>query len=146
MAFYRAIVSASLHVSDRKNRTGMAKVLAQPQFLNAPEAVIDQVITGRYADGLGEVKEDPRRVDYQPFPHYAAAVWLMTQLRRWNILKEDIDYKKLAEQVMLASDAATIIRESGVTPPPVGFGKEIILGREFDSAEPEAYLKSLRRT
>jgi nitrate/nitrite transport system substrate-binding protein len=70
----------------------------------------------------------------------------MTQLRRWNILKEDIDYKKLAEQVMLASNAATILRESGVTPPPVGFGKEIILGSEFDSDKPEAYLKSLRRT
>jgi nitrate/nitrite transport system substrate-binding protein len=146
MAFYRAIVSASLHVSDRNNRSGMAKVLAQPQYLNAPEPVIEQVITGRYADGLGEVKEDARRVDYQPFPHYAAAVWLMTQLRRWNILKEDIDYKKLAEQVMLATNAATILRESGVTPPPVGFGKEIILGSEFDSDKPEAYLKSLRRT
>ena len=146
MAFYRAIVSASLHVSDRNNRPGMAKVLAQPQYLNAPEPVIEQVITGRYADGLGEVKEDARRVDYQPFPHYAAAVWLMTQLRRWNILKEDIDYKKLAEQVMLATNAATILRESGVTPPPVGFGKEIILGSEFDSDKPEAYLKSLRRT
>jgi nitrate/nitrite transport system substrate-binding protein len=146
MAFYRAIISASLHVSDRNNRPGMAKVLAQPQYLNAPEPVIEQVITGRYADGLGEVKEDARRVDYQPFPHYAAAVWLMTQLRRWNILKEDIDYKKLAEQVMLATNAATILRESGVTPPPLGFGKEIILGSEFDSDKPEAYLKSLRRT
>jgi nitrate/nitrite transport system substrate-binding protein len=146
MAFYRAVISASLHVSDRNNRPGMAKVLAQPQYLNAPEPVIEQVITGRYADGLGEVKEDARRIDYQPFPHYAAAVWLMTQLRRWNILKEDIDYKKLAEQVMLASNAATILRESGATPPPVGFGKETILGSEFDSDKPEAYLKSLRRT
>ncbi len=146
MAFYRAIISASLHVSDRNNRPGMAKVLAQPQYLNAPEPVIEQVITGRYADGLGEVKEDARRVDYQPFPHYAAAVWLMTQLRRWNILKEDIDYKNLAEQVMLATNAATILRESGATPPPVGFGKEVILGTEFDSDKPEAYLKSLRRT
>jgi nitrate/nitrite transport system substrate-binding protein len=146
MAFYRAIISASLHVSDRNNRPGMAKVLAHPQYLNAPEPVIEQVITGRYANGLGEVKEDARRVDYQPFPHYAAAVWLMTQLRRWNILKEDIDYKKLAEQVMLATDAAKIMRESGAIAPPVGFGKEIILGSEFDSNNPDAYLKSLRRT
>jgi nitrate/nitrite transport system substrate-binding protein len=146
MAFYRAIISASLHVSDRNNRPGMAKVLAQPQYLNAPEPVIEQVISGRYADGLGAVKEDARRVDYQPFPHYAAAVWLMTQLRRWNMLKEDIDYKHLAQQVMLATDAAGIIRENGATPPAVGFGKEVILGSEFDSDKPEAYLRSLRRT
>jgi hypothetical protein len=43
MAFYRAIVSASLHVSDSNNRSGMAKVLAQPQYLNAPEVVLEQV-------------------------------------------------------------------------------------------------------
>lgn len=146
MAFYRAIVAASLYVSDKKNRGGMAKVLAQPQYLNAPEVVLEQVITGRYADGLGAIKEDPQRVDYQPFPHYSAAVWLMVQLRRWNMLKDDIDFKKLAEQVMLATDAARIMKESGVTPPAGGFGKEIILGREFDSSKPDEYLKSIRKT
>ena len=52
-------------------------------------------------------------MDYQPFPHYSAAVWLMTQLRRWNMLKEDVDYKKLAQQVMLATDAAKIMRDLG---------------------------------
>jgi nitrate/nitrite transport system substrate-binding protein len=146
MAFYRAIVAASLHVSDPRNRAGMAKVLAQPQYLNAPEAVIDQVITGRYADGLGTIKEDARRVDYQPFPQYGAAVWLMTQLRRWKMLKEDIDYKALAEKVMLATDAAKILKENDAKVPPMGFGKELILGQEFDSAKPDEYLASLRKT
>ena len=89
----------------RATDAGMTKVLSQPQYLNAPEIVVEQVITGRYADGLGNIKTADDRVDYQPFPHYAAAVWLMTQLRRWNMLKEDIDYKKLAQQVMLATDA-----------------------------------------
>ena len=146
MAFYRAIVAAGLHVSDERNRAGMAKVLAQPQYLNAPEVVIDQVITGRYADGLGAIKEDARRVDYRPFPQYAAAVWLMTQLRRWKMLREDIDYKALAGKVMLATDAARILKEDGVEPPPIAFGKEQILGREFDSAKPEEYLASLQKT
>jgi nitrate/nitrite transport system substrate-binding protein len=145
MAFYRAIIAASLYVSDKKNRDGMAKVLAQPQYLNAPEVVIEQVITGRYADGLGSIKIAEDRVDYQPFPHYSAAVWLMTQLRRWNMLKQDIDYKKLAEQVMLATDAAKIIRELGGNPPAAEFGKEIILGKEFDASKPEEYLKSVRK-
>jgi nitrate/nitrite transport system substrate-binding protein len=146
MAFYRAIVAASLHVSDARNRVGMAKVLAQPQYLNAPEAVIDPVITGRYADGLGTIKEDGRRVDYQPFPQYGAAVWLMTQLRRWKMLKEDIDYKALAEKVMLATDATRVLKENNVNVPPIGFGKELILGQEFDSAKPEQYLASIRKT
>ena len=145
MAFYRAIIAASLHVARKENRDGMAKLLAQPQYLNAPELVLEQVLTGRYADGLGNVKSDPGRVDYQPFPHYAAAVWLMVQLRRWNMLKQDIDYKKLAEQVMLATDAARIMREQGATPPAIGFGKETILGTIFDSSKPDEYLKTVRK-
>lgn len=146
MAFYRAIIAASLHVSDKKNRPAMAKALSQPQYLNAPEVVVDQVITGRYADGLGAIKTAPDRVDYDPFPHYSAAVWLMVQLRRWNMLKEDVDYKKLAQQVMLATDAAKIMTELGTKPPAVDFRKETILGKEFDSSKPEEYLKSVRRT
>lgn len=144
MAFYRAIITASLHVAQPGNRQGMAKVLAQPQYLNAPELVIDQVITGRYADGLGAIKTVENRVDYQPFPHYSSAVWLMTQLRRWNMLKEDIDYKKLAEKVMLATDAAKLIAEAGGQSPKVEFRKEMIAGKEFDSNAPEAYLKSIK--
>lgn len=145
MAFYRAIIASSLHVSKPENRVGMAKVLSEPQYLNAPEIVLEQVLSGTYADGLGTIRKDPRRVDYQPFPQYSAAVWLMTQLRRWNMLKEDVDYKVLAEKVMLATDAARIMREQGVTPPAVGFGTERILGNEFDSNKPQDYLASVRK-
>ena len=123
----------------------MAKVLSQPQYLNAPEVVVEQVIVGRYADGLGTIKTADDRVDFQPFPHDSAAVWLMTQLRRWNMLKEDVDYKKLAEQVMLATDAAKIMQEMGATAPAADFGKEIILGKEFDSSKPDEYLRSVRK-
>jgi nitrate/nitrite transport system substrate-binding protein len=145
MAFYRAIIAASLHVSDKSNRAGMAKVLSQPQYINAPEIVVDQVISGHYADGLGNIKTAEDRVDYQPFPQYSAAVWLMVQLRRWNMLKEDIDYKKLAQEVLLATEAGQIMRDLGANPPPAEFRKEIILGREFDSNKPEEYLKSVRK-
>lgn len=145
MAFYRAIIAASLYVSDKKNRAGMAKVLAAQQYLNAPEVVLEQIIVGRYADGLGNIKVAEDRVDYQPFPHYSAAVWLMTQLRRWNIVKEDMDYKALAQRVMLATDAAKIMREMGGTSPAAEFGKETILGQEFDSSKPDEYLKKIQK-
>jgi nitrate/nitrite transport system substrate-binding protein len=145
MAFYRAIIRASLYVSKPGNRIGMAKVLSEAQYLNAPEIVIEQVLSGTYADGLGSIKTDTRRVDYQPFPHYAAAVWLMVQLRRWNMLKEDIDYKGLAEKVMLATDASRIMQDQGATPPTIGFGVERILGKDFDANEPEQYLASVKK-
>ena len=141
LAFYRAIIGASLHVSEPKNRAGMAKILAQPNYLNQPETVVDQVITGKYADGLGNIKNVPDRVDFQPYPHYSMAVWMMTQLRRWNMLKQDIDYKKLAEQVMLATDAKRLMADLGAQAPAPGFRKETILGKEFDSNRPDEYLK-----
>lgn len=144
MATYRAVIEAGLYASEKKNREGMAKVLAQPQYLNAPEVVIDQVLTGRYADGLGNIKTVPDRVEYNPFPHYSMAVFLMTQIRRWNMLKEDIDYKKLAAEVMLATDAARLMAEQGATPPPIEFRKEIVMGKVFDSNDPDAYMKTLR--
>jgi nitrate/nitrite transport system substrate-binding protein len=144
IAFYRAIIAASLHVADKSNRAAMSKVLAQPQYLNAPEVVIEQVITGTYADGLGNIKTVADRVDYQPFPHYSMAVFLMTQIRRWNMLKEDIDYKALAQQVMLATDAAKYLAEAGATAPEIGFRKEIVMGKTFDSNDPDGYLKTLR--
>ena len=141
LAFYRAIIGASLHVSEPSNRAGMAKILAQPNYLNQPETVVDQVITGKYADGLGNIKNVPDRVDFQPYPHYSMAVWMMTQLRRWNMLKQDIDYKKLAEQVMLATDAKRLMADLGAQAPAPGFRKETILGKEFDSNRPDEYLK-----
>ena len=146
MAFYRAIIAASLHVSKPANRVGMAKVLSEPQYLNAPEIVIEQVLGGTYADGLGNIKKDPRRIDFQPFPQYSAAVWLMTQLRRWNMLKEDVDYKALAEKVMLATDAARIMREQGASAPAVEFGSEKILEKDFDSSKPQEYLASVKKS
>jgi nitrate/nitrite transport system substrate-binding protein len=124
----------------------MAKVLAQPQYLNQPEGVIDQVISGRFADGLGSVRTVPQRIDFQPFPHYSMAVWLMVQMRRWNMIKEDVDYKAIAKQVMLATDAKKLLEEQGATAPALGFRKEWVLGKEFDSSRPEDYLKSLRRS
>lgn len=145
MAAFRAIIGASLHTSDYGSRQGMAKILSQPQYLNQPETVIDQVLTGRYADGLGNIKTVPRRVDFQPFPQYSTAVWLLTQMRRWNMIKEDIDYKALAKEVMLATDAKKLIEERGIRGPDIGFRKEVIMGKEFDSDKPAEYLKSLRK-
>jgi len=46
---------------------------------------------------------------------------------------------------MLATEAGKIMRDMGTDPPAAGFGKEIILGQEFDSSKPDEYLKSVRK-
>ena len=143
MAVFRSAVEAGLYASKLENRKGMAAVLAQPNYLNAPETVIEQVISGRYADGLGNIKSMPDRVNFDPFPQYSMAVWLTTQMRRWNMIKDDIDHKKLAESVMLATDARKIMAEQGIAEPVPGFRNERILGKYFNSNEPDEYLRSL---
>ncbi len=141
LAFYRAIIGASLYVSQPKNRVGMAKTLALPNYLNQPEIVIDQVLTGKFADGLGNVRNVPDRVDFQPFPHWSTAIWLLAEMRRWNFIKQDVDYQRLAQQVMLATDAKRLMAAMGAQAPEPSFGKEVILGEQFDSNQVDAYLK-----
>ena len=117
LAVYRAVVAASVHVSQAKNRAEIAKVLAPANYLNAPEEVIEQVISGKFADGLGNIRTVPDRIIFDPFPHYSMAIWLMTQLKRWGYIKGDVNYKQIAEQVMLASDARQRYAELGLKAP-----------------------------
>ena len=53
----QAITLALKHKTNRdpKNRELIAKVIAPAQYLNQPEAVLNLVLTGKFADGLGDV-------------------------------------------------------------------------------------------
>jgi nitrate/nitrite transport system substrate-binding protein len=68
--------------------------------------VVEQVLTGTYADGLGGIQKVPGRIDFEPFPWESFAVWILTQMKRWGQIKGDIDYQKIAKEVFLATDAA----------------------------------------
>lgn len=142
LAVFRAVIEAGLYSSKPENRSSLAAVLARPEYVNAPESVIQQVMTGRYADGLGNVKNEPNRINFNPFPRYSMAVWLSVQMQRWNMLQGDIDHKRLAQSVMLAVDAQKILKEQGVVLPEPTFGKELILGKEFDSNEPNNHRRA----
>ena len=51
------------------------------------------MLTGKFADGLGNVKNVPDRIDFDPFPWQSMAVWMLTQMKRWGYVKGDVDYK-----------------------------------------------------
>ena len=67
--------------------------------------MIAQVLTGKFADGLGNVKNVPDRADFDPMPWQSMAVWMLTQMKRWGYVKGDVNYKQIAEQVFLLTDA-----------------------------------------
>ncbi|MGD8956877.1 MAG: nitrate ABC transporter substrate-binding protein, partial [Chromatiaceae bacterium] len=107
-----------------------------------------QVLTGKYADGLGNVKNDPDRIDFDPFPWHSMGVWILTQMKRWGYIKGDIDYKKIAEEVYLAADASRIMRDLGYDAPDHTYEKYTIMGKEFDPDKAEEYVQSfaIKRT
>jgi len=104
--------------------------------------VLEQILTGTYADGLGNVKRDPNRIDFDPFPWQSFAIWILTQMKRWGQIKGDVDYKAVAEQVFLATDSAKLMKEVGLTPPPTSSKRFKVMGKEFDPGKPDEYVKS----
>jgi len=141
-ALARAILNATAYASKAENRKSIAEAIAPANYLNAPPVVLEQVLTGTYADGLGGIKTDAKRVDFDPFPWQTFAVWIMTQMKRWGQIKGDVDYKAVAEQVFLATDTRKLMTELGYAPPASSYKSVMIMGKSFDPAKPEEYLAS----
>ncbi|MBX9761044.1 MAG: ABC transporter substrate-binding protein [Beijerinckiaceae bacterium] len=147
-ALLRAIVQATAYASKPENRKEIAVAIAPANYLNAPLVVLEQVLTGVYADGLGGIKRDPDRVTFDPFPYESFAVWILTQMKRWGQVKGDVDYQKIAREVFLATDAAKAMKDAGLAPPASTTKTFAVMGKTFDPAKPDEYVSSfaIRRT
>jgi nitrate/nitrite transport system substrate-binding protein len=147
-AMFRAVVRATEFADQTENRKKVAELLAPAAYLNQPQTVLEQVLVGRYADGLGSIVDVPDRIGFKAFPYESTAVWLLTQLRRWNMVPADINYQAMAKKVFLATDAGKRMREIGFAAPPSPMVKHVVLGKVFDPATPQAYVDSfaIRRT
>jgi len=143
-ALFRAIVGATAMAHDPRHRQVIAKVIAPPAFLNQPIPVLEQVLTGRFADGLGNVRNEPSRLDFDPFPWASMATWMLSQMRRWGYIKQEIDYKQVAEKIFLVTDARRRMTEMGASPPKESYKSFKVMGKEFDPAKAEAYARSFR--
>jgi nitrate/nitrite transport system substrate-binding protein len=141
-ALLKAIIDATAYAQKQDNRKEIAKAIAPQNYLNQPETVLEQILTGTYADGLGGVKKDPNRIGFDPFPWNQFAIWILTQMKRWGQLKADIDYAKVAQEVFLATDTAALMKEMGLTPPDPSKKTIVVMGKAFDPATPAEYVQS----
>jgi len=145
-ALYRANLKAAAFAHEPSNRPALAKMISTPAYLNQPELVVRQVLTGTFADGLGHVQRVPDRVDFEPLPWYSMAVWMMTQMKRWGYVKGEVDYQALAEKVFLMTDARNAMRQIGEPIPAAanagGYKPITVMGHNFDSSRPGDYLNS----
>ncbi len=141
-ALLRAIVNSAAYASEPAHRKEIADAIAPANYLNQPPTVLEQVLTGTYADGLGGVKHDADRVTFAPFPYDSFAVWILTQMKRWGQIKGDVRYADIARQVFQATDASKAMAEAGLTPPPSSTKTFSVMGKPFDPAKPEDYVAS----
>jgi nitrate/nitrite transport system substrate-binding protein len=141
-ALYRAVLGSSFMASQPKDRDLIAKVIAPAQYLNQPEAVLQQVLTGKFADGLGNIRNVPDRANFDPVPWQSMAVWMLTQMKRWGYVKGDVNYKQIAEKVFMLTDAKKQMSLAGFRPPEGAYKKFKVMGKEFDPAKPDEYVKS----
>jgi nitrate/nitrite transport system substrate-binding protein len=141
-ALYRAVLEAAAMARDPKNRPIMAEVLSPANYLNQPKTVLEQVLTGKFADGLGNVQNVPGRADFDPSPWYSMAVWILTQMKRWGYVKGEVRYKDIAEKVYLLTDARKRMAEIGMAAPKADYQKFKVMGKEFDYSKPDAYVNS----
>ena len=143
-ALLRSIVDATAFASKGEHRKEIAAAIAPANYLNQPLTVVEQVLTGVYADGLGHVKSDPDRVSFDPFPYESFAVWTLTQMKRWGQIKGDVDYAGVARQVYRATDAQKLMAQEGLTPPKATTKTFVVMGKTFDPAKPKEYLASFK--
>ena len=90
----RAMIRAAhwLDENNNANRDEAVKILAQPSYVGADEAVIANSMTGTFEYEKGDVREVP---DFNVFFRYHAtypypsdAIWYLTQMRRWGQIPE----------------------------------------------------------
>jgi len=141
-ALLKAIITATAFASKQENRKQIAEAIAPANYLNQPVTVLEQILTGTYADGLGGVKKDPNRIDFEPIPWESFAIWILTQMKRWGQIKGDVDYAGIARQVYLTTDAMRLMKEAGMTPPAGGGTSISVMGKPFDPSKPEEYVGS----
>ena len=131
-ALFSAIIDATQFSSKQENRQSIAEAISPKNYLNQPTSVVAQVLTGKYADGLGNIINAPDRIDFDPFPWHSMGVWILTQMKRWGYVTKEIDYKAIAERVYLATDCGDKMRELGYEAPGATYKKHYIMNKEFD--------------
>ena len=143
-AMWRAIVEATHYASDPAHRKEIAAAIAPANYLNQPVTVLEQVLTGKYADGLGNIQNAPDRIDFDPYPWHSMAVWILTQMKRWGHLKGEVNYKAVAEQVYLAAGCDRVAKDLGYPTHKALSMKHTIMGTVFDPDQAAAYVKNFK--
>ena len=144
-AMIMALLDASKYIDDMKNRSQVAKIIAEKSYVNTDFDSIEDRMLGQYDNGNGKKWQDPNYMKFYNegtvnFPYLSDGMWFLTQHKRWGLLKEDPDYLAVAKkvnQIELYKQAATQTK----TPLPKEDMRSVkmIDGTVWDGKNPKAY-------
>jgi nitrate/nitrite transport system substrate-binding protein len=144
-AMVRAVLEASQYIDAMGNRAKVAEIIGGKSYVNAPSPVILGRMMGDYEDGLGKSWKDPDYMKFYDdgqvnFPYYSHGIWFLTQLRRWGLLKENIDYLAVAKQVNQVALYTEVAKSINVPVPASPMKTEKLFdGTVFDPGKPKEY-------
>ena len=159
-AMLRAIIKAQqwLDADGGANRKEAVEILSRPNYVGADAEVIAASMTGVFTFEPGDTREaEGFNIFFDKFagyPYYSAAIWYLTQMRRWGQIADDKDdqwYFDTAKAVYrpdLYLAAANKLVEDGVIPAESvpetdGYRGEqsgFIDGITYDGSKPNDYL------
>ncbi|MFH1493622.1 MAG: CmpA/NrtA family ABC transporter substrate-binding protein [Pseudomonadota bacterium] len=149
-AMIMALLDASRYIDDMKNRSQVAKIIAEKSYVNTDFDSIEDRMLGQYDNGNGKKWQDANYMKFYNegavnFPYLSDGMWFLTQHKRWGLLKEDPDYLAVAKQVNqieLYKQAATQTRTP--IPKDVMRSSKLMDGSVWDGKNPKAYAASFK--
>jgi NitT/TauT family transport system ATP-binding protein/nitrate/nitrite transport system substrate-binding protein len=135
-AVLRALIRAAMWADRAENREVLTEILARPGHVDAPAAQIRRALAESESFALAFHREQAG------YPRPDHALWLLSQMRRWGQIGEDVDVRACAGQVYrpdLYLEAAEAVGApvTGLGPPPL---EPMFDGRRFDPTNFEAYV------
>lgn len=110
IALSMAVLEATAMAELPENRAAFADAMAPRNYLNQPPEVLRQILTGIFPDGLGDVRRVPDRISFMPFPSQSMSIWVLSQMKRWGYIEEDINYQDISREICLSSKTEELMR------------------------------------
>ncbi len=149
----RALVMAVLEASrfidqSEDNKRSTAQLLSGSEYIDASLSAIQPRFLGHYEDGIGHAWLDSQPLRFFDqgrvnMPYLSDGLWFMSQFRRWGLLREDPDYRAIAQQVQqlkLYNEAATAL-DIQVPSSPMR-SATLLDGKVWDGSDPAGYARS----
>ncbi len=159
-AILKAVMEAQQWCDEDANREELVKIVAQRNYFNVPENILQPPYKGNYEMGDGQPAIDDKMmgplywkdgIGNVSYPYKSHDLWFLTESIRWGFHKDaipDIDTaREIIDRVNREDLWKEAAQEAGFTadiPDDTSRGVETFFdGKEFDPEDPEAYLDSL---